>query len=151
MSTDHYDHAQPPYPGLSSSETQLCHCWVPLWLNCSLSVFLEAATTKTKLDRLGFSKYIVVISEMLLITYRTVSVFGRRSYSISQMRSVTASSFHHQKSGKVQNPDKAGNRPEVAIRIFSPLSPILILLLKTKIIWTTQQYCAAFEKCYCTI
>jgi len=68
----------------------------------------------------------MVIGKMLLITYR--ALFGTRSHGILQMRSVTAPLFHHRRSGKVPNPDEAGNKPGAALHIFGTLTPILILL-----------------------
>lgn len=91
-----------------------------------------------------------VIGEMWLITHR--ALFGMRSHGILWMRSMTASLFHHPKTGKVHNPDEAWNKPGAALSIFCTLTLIFIPFLKRKKkIWTAQQYCAGFEKCSCTI
>lgn len=111
-------------------ETLLSHCHMGLSLN-----FLRAAINGNKLYGLGFSKHSEVISEMLLISQR--ALFGRRSHSILQMRSATASPFHHRKSGKGHNTDKSGNKPGAALRFFCTPPLILIVIWKKKIIWTS--------------
>lgn len=45
-----------------------------------------------KLHRPGFSNHVVVLSKMLLTTYR--ALFGTRSQSVSQVSSVRVSLFH---------------------------------------------------------